>query len=100
VSFVGKLLRGDNRLPYTFWVIGVVGNAVIVAVDEIAYQVYGGNSYEDLYLLMAFVYFIFSLQRVWESAGRYTGPAIWARLARLVMLVGMVVVLANLMLYR
>ena len=99
MSFIGKLLRGDDSLPYIFWVIGIAGNAIFVAVDEITRHIYGRNPYEDLLLLMLFVYFSYSYQRVWESAGKYTGHAIWAKLARLVMLAGAVVVLISLMLY-
>lgn len=99
MSFVRKFFGDSDSLPYTFWVIGVGGNAAIVAVDEIAYQIYGFHPYADLYLLLFFIYFFFSLQRVWESAGKYTGPAIWARLARLVMLFGAFAVLVSLVLY-
>ncbi|MBF0327491.1 MAG: hypothetical protein HQL42_20925 [Alphaproteobacteria bacterium] len=73
-------------LAFAFWVVAVLGNGAFVAADVAIRRIYGAQPYESLYLLAAIVYFIVSFQRVWTSARSYSGPAIWAGLARLIML--------------
>ncbi len=98
MKFAGRSPDANSSLPFTFWVVAVLGNGTFVGADAIIRRIYGGQPYESLYLLAAIAYFIISFQHVWASARVYSGPAIFAGLARLVMLGAAALVVIGLML--
>ena len=103
VGFITRLFRGDVSLPVSYWTFGVlIGNVafqIILKIIELNYigiistQV-GTWSVMGFYWL-AIGYSIFMLIAIWRSAGKYQGRVIWAGLARVVVVVGTLVLISN-----
>jgi hypothetical protein len=74
-----------SRLPFDFWVVGVLGNLAFIAAAEADYQVdVAWNS--PVIKLIALVYFVFSFFRVWTASRAYGGHKAFVWLARMVMI--------------
>lgn len=91
---VARLWRGELPLNETFWTWAVIGGIAVnlvtsglllalIAADRPVAALIVGYGPSVPYNILATV-------GVWRSAGRYTGDPRWAELARIVTLVGMV----------
>lgn len=87
---VRVLLRGGASLPFSFWVIGILGNAVFVISDAFLWE-YGFYmfaipekvAFGRVFFAIATSYEVFSLFCIWNSASNYNGPKAWAALAKI-----------------
>lgn len=88
MSYIQKLWRGDVPLVITFWVwnfLLAVAIGIILGVISWFVEV----SYKAL-LVVYLPFYAFLTVAVWRSANKYTGKAIWAVLAQVVMILGWV----------
>ena len=92
MPFVRDLWQGKLRLWITYWICGVGGNMSFVALLSLIYVARGAAAQGWLWLVYAcsLLWFVLIFVGIWRAAGRYSGPAIWALLARLGVLVGIV----------
>lgn len=94
-SFVVRLFRGDIPLPITYWVffvlIGlgfrIINELIELNNFEIMSTTAGELSVMGFYLF-TIGYSIFILIAIWRSAVKYKGRAIWGNLARVLIIVG------------
>ena len=79
---LSRVWRGDESLPRTFWLWGVLGTRVVLAVLMVA----SAAARTTPVLLFGFIfwlmYVIFVVVAIWRSSARYEGPRGWADLAR------------------
>ncbi|MCL0032038.1 hypothetical protein M1N14_01135 [Dehalococcoidia bacterium] len=112
MEYIKHLWHGDRSLPFTFWVICVIGN-IFLNILSLVYKSQNGivvtgskagqvldsfGFYEPItgvtvlfVLLLAFLvvtYFGFTAVCVWRSANEYRGKAIWSTLAKVVVAIG------------
>jgi hypothetical protein len=98
VKALRRLWNGDIPLPQAFWKWAVAGGIVINLLTSIAFL---ALITQDL-IVAAFVvgyaisvpYNIVATVGVWRSAGHYEGERRWADLARIVTVVGMIILSA------
>ena len=77
--------RGEESLARTYWIYGVVVNGLIIGVvGMLIVAQLESPPLALLYILFALASSVFIIVAVWRSAGRYTGPKVWAILARVV----------------
>ena len=112
MSFIKQLWNGDGSLRFTFWVICVIGNALlnilslvyknqngIVVIGSKAGQVLESSGFYEpitgvtvlivlLFAIVIVTYFGFTAVCVWRSANEYKGKAIWSTLAKVVVALG------------
>ena len=87
---VMRVLNGDSGLAMTYWVWGVLagvvwGAALTVALPESPYQ-----TDSDLLRVLKFSfagYYVLTYMAIWNAASKYTGPKVWAVLAKFVVVV-------------
>lgn len=98
-----RLFRGDVSLPVTYWVfsvlIGGVFLGIVLGVIEFNYAKIAMTEYGP-WLVQAFYWFaiaytVFMFIAIWRSAGKYRGWALWKWLARIVVLLGVLFLIAN-----
>jgi hypothetical protein len=102
-GFIARLFSGEVSLPITYWIfgflIGNVGFQIFLIIIEFNYleltssQV-GAWSVMGFYWV-AIGYSIFMLIAIWRSAGKYQGRSVWAGLARVAVVLGALVLIAN-----
>jgi len=89
-----RVWRGDLPLWITYWLWGVAGNMSFVALLALLY--FGGTDAAWRIAALWAVYaaslgwFVLIFGGIWRAAGRYCGPRVWAVLARIGVLVGVV----------
>ena len=103
MGFVKDLWRGDVKLVFTYWVVASIGNALFVASDRYldAVGFYDVITEGKLIFIRAFLacsvlYFFFTVVCVWRSASKYKGRAVWAILAKAVVVIGTLRTIAEL----
>jgi hypothetical protein len=94
---LARVLRGEIRLPFAFWVLGVAANLLFVTLITIASDPNPDDPTVQAADLVYLIYFIFSLVVTWRSASRYAGDPIWADLTKVI--VGLVSVTFVIMLF-
>ena len=93
-GFFKKLSDGDFGLAKTYWLYGVL----VSIVGSILMQ---GAALSDskaliiVLLLVMIVYAVFQLTGVWNASNRYTGLKIWAILAKIAVIVGVLSLLSS-----
>lgn len=94
MEFIKDLWRGDVKLVFTYWVIGVIGNNLFAILDVILGNFFGyyrlteKNVGNITFLLAATIlYFCFTSVCIWRSSVKYEdkneGSQNWAILARM-----------------
>jgi hypothetical protein len=86
---VVSLWRGDVPLRMTYWVCGVLTNLLWLVVIALAVA----TNFRPLVLLLVvlnLIYSVFIMVAIWRSAGRYAGNRIWADLARVSIVFGLI----------
>ncbi|NBC13934.1 MAG: hypothetical protein GVY09_11435 [Gammaproteobacteria bacterium] len=92
LTWIAAAWRGRLPLWLTYWVLGVGGNMSFVAL-LLALLFFGGAAaWSWLWLVygLSLVWFVFIFGAIWRAAGVYPGRRLWAALARLGVLVGIV----------
>jgi hypothetical protein len=95
MEFIKDLWRGDVKLVFTYWVVGIIGNALFNLVVETYLDVVGFFDViteEKTILIWVFtaistLYFLFSIVCVWRSANKYKGLSRYAVLAKAVVVI-------------
>jgi hypothetical protein len=95
--WISAAWRGRLPLWLTYWVLGVGGNMTFVAVLLLLFLLAGGGYVRDwllpwMWLVygLSLLWFIFIFVAIWRAAGAYRGRRLWAVLARLGVIVGVV----------
>lgn len=93
-GFFKKLSDGDFGLVKTYWLYGVlvsiVGNILMQGA-----ALSGSKALIIVLLLVMIVYAVFQLTGVWNASNRYTGLKIWAILAKIAVIVGVLSLLSS-----
>ena len=103
-NFIVRLFRGDVSLAATYWLFGVLGSAPF----HIAFKLYEYNYAEItvtgasklltaiwLLSIISISYGTFILIAIWRSAGKYKGRGIWSTLARFVVVMNTLALIAS-----
>lgn len=87
---IAKLWCGDESLPMTFWVWGVITIAGLSIASQFIVMglVYSGLVKGLLFFGILFAvamlgYIVLVLVGIWRSAGKYSGPLVWKFAARI-----------------
>lgn len=97
MSLIGALWRGERGLGVTFWVFG----AAIYFAADLGLKVLGISGYlrseaplevavVTLLLIVIAAYLVFISVAIWRSATNYTGHPLFAVLAKLSVVAGLV----------
>jgi uncharacterized membrane protein HdeD (DUF308 family) len=88
-----KFIRGDYDLGFTFWGVGFGG--ILILISVIAVFLNTINNEGALYFFMAlfFVHSVIIAIATWRSSNQYTGPAHWAVLAKISVIILSLIVL-------
>ena len=91
----GRLWRGELALSDAFWNWAVIGGLLVNIVSSVLFLVLIMADRPITALIVGYVfsvpYNIVVLVGVWRSADRYEGDQQWASLARLVTVIGAVI---------
>ena len=91
MDYIKHIWNGNGSLPFTYWVIYIIG-AFILNVLDIALDnsgVYDSDlSVALVFVVFAFGYFIYAVVSVWRSSNKYEGAKVWAVLAKLSVILG------------
>lgn len=86
MEYIKHLWNGNRSLPFTYWVIYVIGNGLVTVLDRglDASGFYGSTSllFILVFVALSLIYFGFSVVCVWRSSNKFEGAAIWAILAK------------------
>jgi len=89
-----RLWNGELPLESAFWNWAVLGGLVVNALSSALFLILISDEQPILALIVGYVlpipYNMVAAVGVWRAAGRYTGERKWADLARIVTLVGMI----------
>ena len=91
-SFPGRLINGDLGLAVTYWVFGTVGSALIYLLI-VWLEVAGQSTVMLMVLGVAITYVAAMYIAIWRAANKYTGPGVWAVLARAVVVLSVLSVI-------
>lgn len=91
-SFLGRLISGDLGLAVTYWVFGTVGSALIYLLI-VWLEVAGQSTVMLMVSGVAVTYVAAMYIAIWRAANKYTGPGVWAVLARAVVVLSVLSVI-------
>lgn len=104
-SYFARHWRGELSLPVSYWVNGVLlwgffYDLVITVVATVALTFTASKpavawTIAVAYVALQLVVYIWALVGTWRSAGNYKGPAVWKVLARVAMVLGVLITVAN-----
>lgn len=88
-STLQALWDGQVPLWRAYWIYGVVVNGLLFGIaGTLLVLMIGLRPLMIAHLAFVFVATAFNLVAVWRSAGNYTGPRVWAILARIACVLG------------
>jgi len=89
-----RLWKGELPLENAFWNWAVLGGLIVNASSSALFLILIADDRPVLALFFGYAlsvpYNVIAAVGVWRAAGRYTGERKWADLARIVTLVGMI----------
>lgn len=97
MEFLGSLWRGDAGLAKTYWIYGAIGSFIFFVVPgalQAGLWVSGSQNAAlgafSLFYSFGFApaYVVFISVAIWRSASRYQGNPLWAKLAKLAVVLG------------
>jgi hypothetical protein len=93
---IGKVWRGNAGLAVTYWLYFalIVGVIFGTAIPALALQD-ADPGLVLIYFLLFLVMYVAVAIAVWRAASKYTGPKLWAWLARIATLVGLLRIIAG-----
>lgn len=83
-----SLWRGDRGLARTFWVFGVLVGGALTGLFVVAAQKMDSIIVGLIGFLAVWGWQVFAGVAIWRAAARYEGSALWATLARIAVVVG------------
>ena len=100
MMFLKMLWRGEIPLGRTYWVFGVLFYSLLTIPSYFTVPIVSGSASLEpsasivfgrmAYAMFVFAYTAFVSVAIWRSAGRYEGQPIWAVLARVMVVVGLI----------
>ena len=94
-GFFKKLMDGDFGLAKTYWLYGFLVGVIFGVVAQVA--IYISPILYLLVFLISIAYYIPLAIGIWRAANRYTGPKIWAILAKIAVILGVLNIIATLL---
>lgn len=95
MTTLGRVWRGELSLETAFWLWAVLGGVIVNVATSLLFLLLLAMERPILAVLFGYglslPYNLVALVGVWRSAARYEGERKWADLARVITLVGMVV---------
>ena len=107
MEFLGSLWRGDAGLAKTYWIYGAIGSLIFFAIPgALQAGLWVSDSQNaalgafSLFYRFGFApaYVVFISVAIWRSANTYRGNSLWAKLAKVAVVLGIlefVLVLAD-----
>lgn len=96
--FFQRLANGDYGLAKTYWLyyglVNVIANIVFgfgIAIIEPTRGITFALILLIIYFVLYIIYSVLVIMGIWRAATKYTGPKIWAVLAKIVCVVGVLV---------
>lgn len=86
-GFFSKLTQGDYGLPKTYWLFGVLGNLLFIFPVALAAAA-ESMPILVLVLIASVVYSLAVAVGIWRASDKYLGPKVWAVLAKIAVLLG------------
>lgn len=83
-GFFSKLSRGDYGLAKTYWLYGVLVGVVV----NIVFSIVKSPGIIAIAMLAYIAYGVPVIMGIWRAATKYTGPKIWAVLAKIACVLG------------
>ena len=84
-----KVFNGDERLVITYWVWGLIGGFVYGFSVGFVLGLLGFT--EPLLIsILTLPFLLFIWVSIWRSSGKYQGPTIWAILAKIAVVLGVI----------
>ena len=87
-SSAPSLWRGDRGLARTFWLFGVLVGGALTVLFLVAAQTMDSIIIGLIGFLAVWGWQVSAGVAIWRAAGRYEGNALWATLARIAVVVG------------
>lgn len=90
--FFRRLADGDMGLPKTYWLYGVVVGTLFNLISRLVTST-------GALIVLILVYAIYEMHVLfgtWRAASRYSGPTIWAFLAKVAVILGVIVLVVGL----
>lgn len=94
-GFFSKLISGDYGLPKTYWLFGVLGNLMFIVPIALAAAT-KSMPILVLALLASVVYSLIVAVGIWRAADKYLGQKVWAVLAKIAVILGILRLLIDL----
>ena len=91
-SFLSNLIKGEIALWKTYWLFGVIGNIIATILINIFAQF--SEMLFLIILIITIAYKIGIFIAIWNSASKYVGLKIWAILAKTIVVLGFISILA------
>lgn len=92
-GFFGKLANGDFGLAKTYWLYGVLVRVVVGIISNAATSIGG-----FVILMLAYTaYETAVIMGTWRAANKYQGQKIWAVLAKITVVLGVVMLVVGLL---
>lgn len=90
-GFFKKLYNGEYSLARTYWLYNVLVNVLVGILDNVL-TVTGDLILSLILLVFTVVYNFICLVGVWRAASKYTGFALWAILAKIVVVLNFILI--------
>ncbi len=100
MMFLNILWRGEIPLGRTYWVFGVFFFGLLTRPGYFIIPIVSGSANLEpsasivfgrmAYAIFVLAYTVFISVAIWRSAGRFEGPPIWAVLARVMAVIGLI----------
>jgi hypothetical protein len=88
-----EFIKGDLGLAKTYWLFGVVGSLVISLISRLFISI---GSEPIIFIIIILAYSAVLWIAIWNSATKYEGEKIWAILAKIVVVLGVLRTLSDL----
>jgi len=87
---IANLFEGNYGLPKTYWLYGALAGIVLGLVLGLTISITKSVLVALIAIILLWVYQVFITIAIWNAASKYPGSKVWAVLARLGTVVGIV----------
>jgi len=94
-GFFSKLTQGSFGLPKTYWLFGVLGNLLFIVPIALAAAA-ESMPILVMVLLASVAYSLAVAVGIWRASDKYLGSKVWAVLAKIAVILGMLRLFVNL----
>ena len=102
MEYIKHFWNGNGSLPFTYWIIYVIGNGLLTALDRgldaaLVYDSMSGvqTLFVLVFVVFGFIYFPYTAVCVWRSSNKFGGAAVWAILAKVSVVIGILRTIAG-----